>query len=732
MKNAYTFLGFYLLSTFAFAQAPAYQWAGTYGNSSSQEPYSVAADANDNMYIGGAFYQTNFDLDPGAGNTYVNANSSSDAFLMKVNSAGVFQWGFDIGVIFGDIIYDVDCTPAGTVVAVGSYAGNFVYADPGVNGYPFPPGGGNGSEAFAACYDSNGNYLWQYTLNATGAQYIWDVAIDNAGYVYLAAEFTNTVIVDPLTSTSFTSVNGSEDMLIIKLTPTGAYVNAWQIGGTYNQQPLAMDVDNLGHVILTGNMTSTVDFDPSGATYNLTTPTTQLDMFVASYDTTGAFSWAFQIATGTQIQGDRVSCDANGNVFIIGPLEDTADFDPGAGNSILSSDAWGDGFLVSYDSNGVFRFAFPIGSANEVDRIRDVSVDASNNVYVGGHFMNLCDFDPGPGYDTIRTHNFGQTQAAFVAKYSNTGVHQWAFHFQPTTSLGSAANVCAMDVNSNGNLFISGYVGNDCDFDPVGNSLVLGNNRLTYVAKYGGTCVAPSAPTSITGTNVICEGSINTYSVSPVAGASTYNWTFPAGWSGSSTSNSIAPTASATSGTISVTASNICGTSAATTMNVTVNPLPIVSYVQSPDTFCIPGPVQTLTPGSPTGGSYVGSYIVGNTIDPATLPVDDWYIYYVYTDANGCTAYDSTFVHADICNGIAAEALSLIEIYPNPFDNKLNFTNPSGQVITVEIISSLGEVVERFSFNGTQHAHNTEKIATGIYFVRMTSQSGTQIETLVK
>lgn len=732
MKNAYAFLGSLLLSTFAIAQFPAYQWAGTYGNSYSQEPFAVASDANDNMYVGGAFYQSNFDLDPGAGNTYVNANSSSDAFLMKLNSAGVFQWGFDIGGIFGDIIYDVDCTPAGTVIAVGSYAGNFVYADPGVNGYPFPPGGGNGAEAFVVCYDANGNYLWQYTLNATGAQYFWDVAIDNTGYVYLAAEFTNTVIVDQLTSTSFTSVNGSEDMLIIKLTPSGSYVNAWQIGGTYSQQPLALDIDNLGHVLLTGNMTSTVDFDPSGGTYNLTSPLSQTDAFVASYDTNGTFNWAFLISNGISIWGEHVSCDANGNIFVIGAIEDTADFDPGIGTTNLSADTYGDGYLTSYDSTGAFRFAFLVGTAGNIDRIEDISVDAANNIYLGGRFSGVCDFDPGAGYDTIRTYLYGQTTAAFIAKYSNTGVHQWAFHFQPNTSLGPDARVECIDVNSNGNVFVSGYAGNDCDYDPVGSSLVLSNNRLTYVAKYGGSCIVPVAPAAVNGQNVICAGSTNTYSVSPVANASTYNWTLPAGWIGSSISNVITATASATSGTISVTASNICGTSPAVTMTVTVNPLPIVTYTQSPDTFCIPGPVQTLTPGSPAGGSYVGSYIVGNTIDPSTLPVDDWYIYYTYTDANGCTAYDSSFVHSDICNGIASEEIILIEAYPNPFGDKLNFANPSAQTVNVEIISSLGEVVERFSFTGTQHTYNTAKMATGIYFVRMSSRAGTQVETLVK
>jgi len=62
--------------------------------------------------------------------------------------------------------------------------------------------------------------------------------------------------------------------------------------------------------------------------------------------------------------------------------------------------------------------------------------------------------------------------------------------------------------------------------------------------------------------NFIVCGDTNpvTVSVAPVAGATSYTWTKPSGWSGSSTSNSITLTPNGTTGgTISVKA-NVCGT----------------------------------------------------------------------------------------------------------------------------------------------------------------------------
>lgn len=81
----------------------------------------------------------------------------------------------------------------------------------------------------------------------------------------------------------------------------------------------------------------------------------------------------------------------------------------------------------------------------------------------------------------------------------------------------------------------------------------------------------PSTPNTINGNTTVCSGSSNTYSVTAVAGATSYNWTFPSGWTGTSSTNSISTTANATSGNISVSASNNCGSSGFVSKTITVN-----------------------------------------------------------------------------------------------------------------------------------------------------------------
>lgn len=100
---------------------------------------------------------------------------------------------------------------------------------------------------------------------------------------------------------------------------------------------------------------------------------------------------------------------------------------------------------------------------------------------------------------------------------------------------------------------------------------------------------APATPGPIVGNTTICESSSNIYSISPVSGATSYTWTLPVGWTGTSTTNSISAVASSTSGNISVTANNACGASAVQTLNVTISggsALPQPGPITGNDTIC--------------------------------------------------------------------------------------------------------------------------------------------------
>jgi hypothetical protein len=123
------------------------------------------------------------------------------------------------------------------------------------------------------------------------------------------------------------------------------------------------------------------------------------------------------------------------------------------------------------------------------------------------------------------------------------------------------------------------------------NSCGSGTSRTLAV----GVTSTPSQPGAISGSTSVCPGSTNTYSISSVSGATSYTWTLPSGWSGSSTSTSIIATAGASGGTISVTANNSCGSGTSRTLAVGVTSTPSQPGAISGSTSVCPGSTNTYS-----------------------------------------------------------------------------------------------------------------------------------------
>jgi hypothetical protein len=85
------------------------------------------------------------------------------------------------------------------------------------------------------------------------------------------------------------------------------------------------------------------------------------------------------------------------------------------------------------------------------------------------------------------------------------------------------------------------------------------------------SCTKPAQPGTIAGNTSVTAGTTNTYSIAAVSGATSYTWTLPSGWTGTSSTTSITATAGSAGGTISVKANNLCGSGTARTLTVTVS-----------------------------------------------------------------------------------------------------------------------------------------------------------------
>ena len=284
-------------------------------------------------------------------------------------------------------------------------------------------------------------------------------------------------------------------LLVISFCSSGQsplFVNTIQASGTQ----VVHGVDEYANkdIIVVGEFGSTVDFDPSPATLNLTASGPK-DIFVARYTVSGALLWAFKVG-GTSVDGAYgVKIDNDNNIVVTGYYRNTADFDPSVNINNLIANGFtgsnlnrgGDIFVAKYTPNGNYIWAFSVGGDYIQDTGESVDIDVNNNIYISGAInptsSGQIDFDPNAGVFDLSGSPNGH---AFVAKYSPSGNFNWAFAVGDYGA-NSAFHKLKVVPNDTTIVVAGHFIGNNTDFDPgpsTANLSSLNNFSDIVLAKY--------------------------------------------------------------------------------------------------------------------------------------------------------------------------------------------------------------------------------------------------------
>src|SRR5687768_10582535 len=238
--------------------------------------------------------------------------------------AATFNYARGFGGFATDRASRVTVDPSGNLYLTGSFTG-LVDFDPGPGTVNLT--GGGGADAFVVKLDPSGNLVWARRFGGAFDDAGTDVAFDGAGNVYLTGFFADVADLDPGTGTLFFTSAGATDIFVVKLDANGNLAWANRIGSTAADEGNGLAVDTAGNIYLTGEYSSTVDFDPGTGTVNLTSGGFT-DIFVARLDTNGGLVWARGFGSISSDQGNGVAVDGAGNVHATGTFTGTADFDP--------------------------------------------------------------------------------------------------------------------------------------------------------------------------------------------------------------------------------------------------------------------------------------------------------------------------------------------------------------------------------------------------------------------
>lgn len=369
---------------------------------------ALTADAGGNVYATGTFTGT-VDFDPGPDSFKLSASANpaqsySGAFILKLDTAGVFVWAKQLGYAGYPVAgLDIAVDTAGNVYTTGTFS-NTADFNPGMNpADTFKLTAAGSTDIYITKLSAAGSFIWAKQMGGSGPDMPVALTLDRNGNVYTTGSFKATADFDPGTGTANLTATGYADVFLSKLDTAGnmVWARAFLADGVadmYNRVTAAgLAVDTAGNVYCAGNFGGTVDFDPGTAVHNLTSAGPN-DMFgyTAKLDAAGNFVWVKK-RKGTNYD---ITLDAAGNNYTTGMFTGLTDFDPGSGTVNLAAAGGTDIFVTRLDSNGDFGWVKGFGGSS-FDKGYAIAVDpAGKNIYTGGSFAayegGQADFDPGP------------------------------------------------------------------------------------------------------------------------------------------------------------------------------------------------------------------------------------------------------------------------------------------------------------------------------------------------
>ncbi|MDX2245156.1 MAG: T9SS type A sorting domain-containing protein [Bacteroidia bacterium] len=367
---------------------------------------NIALDASGNIFTGGYFGGSNVDFDPDSIATFKLSyvGGGNNVFIQKLDPSGKFLWAVswcyametnanNMSEIGPSMVLD----GLGNVLTTGRFNGTRDF-DPSPTGVFNLPGGAY--DGYISKLNTDGEFVWakQFAIGTSILSYIWpkSISVDGANNMYVAGLFKGEVDFDPDTAATHKITSETQVGFLAKLSADGDFLWVKTIGN--NDYPLfdyhkanAVTADAAGNTYLTGSFMRTTNF----GSMSLTSAGSS-DIFITKLDPSGNFVWAKQIGSFYDTEeGDQISLDENGDVYITGIFRGSPDFNPGPGSTILSTNGTLDMFVLKLTASGDFVWAKNYGGAAGTagEQIADIAIDG-NAIYTVGRFQGVVNFDP--------------------------------------------------------------------------------------------------------------------------------------------------------------------------------------------------------------------------------------------------------------------------------------------------------------------------------------------------
>lgn len=314
---------------------------------------------NGNLYVTGIITHT-FDTDPDSAiySPVTNTTGHDQTFVEKINSSGKQEW-IHIFAGTGDVSANALCLTGAEDVLVGGHYEGSVDFDPG-SGVANRTNTYTQEQAFFLRLDDDGDFQEAMVINGNGRSVVSDVINAGNGGFYAAGVYEGNIDCDPGSGHAYPANPTHEGYYIVKIDTGGSLswanftVNdptfdprfAWTL---YLHETVSKDV-----LVAGGFIGSLMDLNPwvaGGDTLygSFSTPTTDSDIFLLRYDSTGALKHGQRWGGADTDRANGVFEGADKDVYVMGEIGWYAFEDPGYKKFWY---CWGgkDGFILKLDT----------------------------------------------------------------------------------------------------------------------------------------------------------------------------------------------------------------------------------------------------------------------------------------------------------------------------------------------------------------------------------------------
>ena len=265
-----------------------------------------------------------------------------------------------------------------------------------------------------------------YIGGSAGHDSLRDVAIDSSGNIYLTGGSSSPDF--PVTAGSHDSThNGSYDVFVTKLDPSGTMLWSTWIGGSNYDRAYGIEVDDNEDVIVAGRAgggfpTTAGVLQPSFAgDSNPNALYGAQDGFVCKLSSTGVLQFCTYFGDSNRSFARDLDVDSSGNIYVASAFEGGTHA-PAIGQSLLNSPAGGrDALIAKISPDGTqVHWALYEGGAADESAENSVRVDAAGNPYLL-YTTSSTGLGTAGAYDT----SYAGNEDVFVARFDPAGTLIW-------------------------------------------------------------------------------------------------------------------------------------------------------------------------------------------------------------------------------------------------------------------------------------------------------------------